>query len=140
MIYVMELMADPFEKIVSNEKTIELRLFDQKRRRLNVGDKIIFENHEDSKQQIAVLVKSLHRYATFEELFMDFSPVRCGFADTDNPKTAAARMHQYYTEDQIQKYGVLGIGIELDDVEAVLKEMEIQKENEFERIFPDGMK
>ena len=136
----MKLMKEPFEKIAANEKTIELRLFDEKRRRIDIGDKIIFENFEDSSRRIAVLVKSLHRYTTFEELFTDISPEKCGLTDTHNPNEASAKMSQYYTNEQIQKYGVLGIGIALIDVEIVLKELEKQKEADFERLFPDGMK
>ena len=78
--------------------------------------------------------------ATFEELFMDVPLEKCGNASTDTPKEAAARMSQYYPEDKIQKYGVLGIGIELIDLDKVFKELDEQKEAEYERLFPDGMK
>lgn len=140
MIYEMKLKAEPFEKIEIGRKTVELRLFDEKRRRLDIGDKIIFEKLEDSEKRIAVVVKSLHRYATFEDLFMDIPLEKCGNASTDTSKEATARMSQYYTEDQIQKYGVLGIGVALIDLDAVLKELDEQKEAEYERLFPDGMK
>ena len=49
-------------------------------------------------------------------------------------------MSQYYPKDKIQKYGVLGIGIELINLDKVLKELDEQKEAEYERLFPDGMK
>ena len=140
MIYEMKLKAEPFEKIQTGRKTVELRLFDEKRRRLDIGDKIIFEKIEDSGQRIAVVVRSLHRYATFEELFMDIPLEKCGNASTDTFKEAAARMSQYYPEDKIKKYGVLGIGIELINLDKVLKELDEQKEAEYERLFPDGMK
>lgn len=140
MIYEMKLKAKPFEKIASGRKTIELRLFDDKQRRLDIGDEIIFENLENSERRIAVIVKSLHRYATFEDMFKDIPLEKCGNAITDTPKEAADRMSQYYSEDQIQKYGVLGIGVALTDIETVLKGLEEQKEAEFERLFPDGMK
>lgn len=42
MVYEMKLKAEPFEKIVSGGETVEFRLFDEKRRRLNLGDEIIF--------------------------------------------------------------------------------------------------
>lgn len=32
----------PFEKIANGTKTIELRLYDEKRQKLNVGDEIVF--------------------------------------------------------------------------------------------------
>lgn len=49
-------------------------------------------------------------------------------------------MRNCYTGAQIQKYGVIGIEIAIMDTEMVLKQLEGQKETEFERLFPDGMK
>ena len=42
MLYLMKLQLNPFEKIQSGTKTIELRLNDEKRQLLSVGDKIEF--------------------------------------------------------------------------------------------------
>ena len=40
----MKLHPAPFEMIKSGKKTIELRLYDEKRRKIKVGDEIIFTN------------------------------------------------------------------------------------------------
>ena len=42
MAYEMKLNDEPFQKIRDGKKTIELRLFDEKRRKLELGDHIIF--------------------------------------------------------------------------------------------------
>ena len=42
MLHCMKLNRDPFEKIKSGSKTIEMRLFDEKRQRISVGDFIEF--------------------------------------------------------------------------------------------------
>lgn len=49
-------------------------------------------------------------------------------------------MKKYYSDDQIKRYGVLGIEIELDDLDFVQKRLEEHKEAVFEHWFPDGMK
>ena len=77
-IHIMKLNPSPFEKIASGRKTVELRLYDDKRRRIDIGDRIIFSNLEDPEQKIAVKVKSLHRYATFEDLFKDIYQLLIG--------------------------------------------------------------
>ena len=41
MVYEMKLNSKPFGMIRSGRKTVELRLFDEKRRKLNPGDHII---------------------------------------------------------------------------------------------------
>lgn len=53
---------------------------------------------------------------------------------------AAVGMSKYYTGDQIQKYGGLGIEIVNTDMPIILKQLKEQKEAEFDRLFPDGMK
>ena len=65
MIFEMNLNASPYEKIASGSKTVELRLFDAKRRRIDIGDKIVFTNLYEPMKKIAVIVRSLHRYASF---------------------------------------------------------------------------
>lgn len=140
MIYEMSLNASPYEKIASGSKTVELRLFDAKRRRIDIGDKIVFTNLDEPMKKIAVIVRSLHRYASFKDLFADIPIEKCGNSSTDTPDMAAAGMSKYYTVDQIRKYGVLGIEIILTDTPKVLKQLEEQKEGEFDRLFPDGMK
>ena len=44
MIHEMRLNNEPFNKIKEGTKTVELRLLDEKRKTLRVGDKIIFTN------------------------------------------------------------------------------------------------
>lgn len=140
MIFEMNLNASPFEKIASGKKTVELRLFDAKCRRIDIGDRIVFTNVDDPMKKIAVTVRSLHRYASFEDLFADILLEKCDNSSTDTPDMATSGMGKYYTDDQIRKYGVLGIEIVITDTLKVLKQLEEQKEDEFDRLFLDGMK
>ena len=140
MIHEMKLNASPFQKVASGSKSVELRLFDEKRRRIDLGDIIIFSNCDDPMKKQAVTVKSLYRYSTFKDLFMDIPLEKCGYSGADTPEVAAKRMTQYYTDDQVQKYGILGIEIELADTQSALKQLVDQNEGEFDRLFPDGMK
>lgn len=99
MIYEMNLNASPFEKIAFGSKTIELRIFDEKRRRIDIWDRIVFTNLDDSMKKIAVTVRSLHRYASFEDLFADIPLEKCGNISTGTPDMAAVGMSKYYTGD-----------------------------------------
>lgn len=139
-IHVMKLNPSPFEKIVSGRKTIELRLYDDKRRKIDIGDRIIFKNLDNQEKEIAVKVTSLHRYLTFEDLFRSIPLEKCGNDAKETPEDAAAGMKKYYSDDQIKRYGVLGIEIELDNLEFVQKRLEEHKEAAFDHWFPDGMK
>lgn len=110
-IHNMKLNGQPFRMIKSGRKTIELRLYDEKRRKLKIGDKIIFESLENG-EKITVSVLALHIYESFAELYKHFDKVAMGYNDneTANPDD----MNEYYTKENQIKYGVVGIEISLD--------------------------
>lgn len=108
MKHEMKLNNDPFIKIKDGTKTVELRLNDEKRRLLNVGDVICFTNNS-TLEKLEVLVENLHSYDNFEELYKHFDKVSMGYNDTDVPDYRD--MLEYYSSDEQSKYGVLGIKI-----------------------------
>ena len=107
-IHKMKLNAKPFEKIKQGTKTIELRLFDEKRQRVMVDDQIIFE-HRDTKEELVTMVKAIHRFSSFEELYRQFDKIKMGY--DANEVASHDDMQKFYTKEQQQKYGVVGIEI-----------------------------
>ena len=69
MIHQMKLNDDPFERIKNGTKTIEFRLYDEKRRKVKIGDKIEFSKLPDLQEKILVDVVDLYTEPSFEELF-----------------------------------------------------------------------
>lgn len=110
MEYEMRLHNNPFELIKSGSKTIELRLNDEKRSLIKVGDIIVFENR-NTKEKIKARVINLYKYNSFEELYKKFNKISLGYGKDDiaNPSD----MELYYSKEEQKKYGVLGIEIEL---------------------------
>lgn len=75
-------LADaPFEKIKNGTKTVELRLYDEKRRTVSVNDSIIFSNA--AGDTVSVAVKALHRFADFKELYSRLDLLKCGYNEVD---------------------------------------------------------
>ena len=140
MVYDMQLNDDPFKKIQQGSKDIELRLYDEKRRRLDINDIIIFTNITDANQQLAVVISALYRYPSFEALFFDFSPERCGFAPGTNIMIASQQMQQYYSMEKTDALGVLGIRFKVADLKQALYQKERQNERRINLLFPDGLK
>ena len=58
MTHSMQLQPSPFEMIKDGSKTIELRLFDEKRRKIRIGDTIAFTNTE-TREVLSVRVLEL---------------------------------------------------------------------------------
>jgi ASC-1-like (ASCH) protein len=107
----MKLSKIPFDKIVAGTKSIESRLFDDKRKLINIGDIIEFTENEDSTKKITMKVKALYRYGTFVELFSDFSPILFG---GESKEFLLTEIEQFYSREDQTKFGVVGIKIEKD--------------------------
>ena len=87
MIHKMNLTTEPFEQIASGRKTIELRLLDEKRQKLMIGDLIEFTNLSDNKLLLAEVVAI--QYAKPDDML------------------------QYYSQDKQDQYKAMGIEIKL---------------------------
>ena len=104
----MKLHSEPFEMIKSGRKTIELRLWDEKRRKIRPGDTIVFTNTV-SGETLEASVKALHRFDSFEELYKQLPLLKCGYTEEDIATARCCDMESYYSTDEQAKYGVVGI-------------------------------
>lgn len=110
MIHHMKLRNKPFMMIKNGEKKIEMRLYDEKRMLINVGDVIEFKNI-DSDEIIKTLVVNLYRFNSFKELYDYFDKGLLGYENND--EASYVDMEEYYSREEQKKYGVLGIEIKL---------------------------
>lgn len=110
MIHKMRLHNEPFCSIKNGTKTIEIRLNDEKRQIIKVGDTIEFENRVN-KEKINVRVIALHKFNNFGELYESFDKISLGYNEKDIADPSD--MELYYSKEEQKKYGVLGIEIEL---------------------------
>lgn len=110
MKYEMRLHNEPFELIKSGSKTIEIRLNDEKRCLIKENDIIIFKNRI-TKEIIKTKVVKIHNYPSFEELYKHFDKISLGYKE--NAIADSSDMEQYYPKEEQEKYGVLGIEIQL---------------------------
>lgn len=112
MRHEMKLRPLPFGQIASAKKTIEARLYDEKRQSVQLGDIIRFIN-TDSDETFETKAVGLLRYTSFEEMFTYQDPRHFGFEAGDDARAAADVMRAYYSEEDEARYGVLGIELEL---------------------------
>ena len=130
MIHYMNLVPSAFRKIADGSKTIELRLNDEKRQQINVGDTIIF-NNISAKDIIRAQVVRLHKFSDFEELYKALPLEKCGYTAAELDTAHYTDMEQYYTKEQIQKHGALGIELcnvsSICDVKEIITEPDILK-------------
>lgn len=113
MEFTMKLHASPFAMIASGEKTIELRLNDEKRRQISVGDTIRFSDINDVSKTLVTRVTELFVFDSFEALYKALPLTECGYTSETVRTASPEDMREYYTPEQEKKYGVLGIRIEV---------------------------
>ncbi len=126
MLHKMKLNESLFEMIKNGTKTIEFRLYDEKRQGVKIGDKIEFSKLPDLQEKLLVDVLELYQEDTFERLFRKLS-----FNEEEVIRKTRA-MHEIYSPEKEQQYGVLGIKIKInvDSLKENLEEFEPYNEQE----------
>lgn len=108
MKHCMKLQPEPFQKIERGQKSVELRLYDEKRRNISVGDEIEFTCTTDGRT-LTKRVIALHIYESFAQLYADLPLGRCGYAADEIAAASPEDMRAYYGVEQEKRYGVVGI-------------------------------
>lgn len=122
MIHYMKLHPQPFSMIASGAKTIELRLLDDKRKLLCVGDTLVFKNTQNA-DTLACTVKELHVFADFDQLYRSLPLEKCGYLPHELPAASAKDMQAYYSPEEQKLYSVVGIEIELNRTQTEIKKL-----------------
>ena len=112
MIHEMKLQPKFFDYIMNGTKRIEIRLYDEKRQKIKLGDKIKFFKEPDLVDTMVVKVIGLLRYKSFDDMFEDFD-ISILSDKSMNKKELISILEKFYPKEKQEKYGVLGIRIEL---------------------------
>ena len=113
MKHTMKLANEPFKKIKNGSKIIEVRLFDDKRKKINLKDGIIFQKLSNPKESVSTTVTNLFRFNSFKNLFSHFGTAPFGHPESMSIDERILKMRNIYSEGKERKYGVLGIQIKL---------------------------
>ena len=109
MTHYLKLNPIPFFQIESGNKTIELRLYDEKRQKIVVGDILVFTHQSDENKKITAIVTALHRFENFEKLYACLPLTKCGYSKENAKSASSSDMAQYYTPEEENRFGVVGI-------------------------------
>jgi ASC-1-like (ASCH) protein len=112
----MKLHPEYFNEIKSGERDLEYRLNDEKRRKLELGDVIIFKNSKNLEDTFEVRVVGLLKYENFFDMFDDLYERHFKGKYNNMYKSSeevAESMKEIYKEEDILKYGGLAIKFKL---------------------------
>lgn len=112
MEHEMKLQPEYCNFILNGTKRIEIRLFDEKRQQIKIGDTIKILKEPELNESFNAKVIGLLRYNTFEDMFKDFDISVLSDSSMTKEELIAV-LEQFYTKEKQKQYGVLGIRIEL---------------------------
>lgn len=109
-IHEMGLYKEYFNGIKEGRKTVEVRLNDEKRRKIKIGDFIEFIDVTNQDEKLKVSVTNLRKYNSFEEMYKSIP-----FSDFDcagwSMKDMIDGTYEIYPPEQEKKLGTLAITI-----------------------------
>ena len=109
MIHDMTLNPAPYAAVQCGDKTVEMRLYDDKRRAVSPGDTIRFTCPGFTGEQLAVRVSAVRVFPDFESLYAAYTPRALGYAP--GAKVDPRDMLRYYAPSRIAKLGVVALEI-----------------------------
>lgn len=111
VVHMMKLRPEYYNKIANGEKTVEVRLFDEKRKDFGRGECVAFENIENHDILVAEITE-LQTFKNFEDCITYTGTKKIGFNGSLIEDAVKTYREIYTTEDE-QNYGVVAISLKL---------------------------
>lgn len=104
----IHLDKDIFEIVKNGTKHIEVRVNDEKRRKLNIGDKLNFIIRPEEDRKITAKVKDLKLYKDFSELVEHYD-MRDMYLENYTKEDFLKLLERFYTKEEQEEWGVIAI-------------------------------
>lgn len=111
--FEIHLDEDIFEVVKNGTKRVEVRLNDEKRRKMKIGDKLIFLKRPLEEEKITTKIIGLKTFNYFEEL-VDNYKMKELFLDTYTKEDFIKLLERFYSKEEQEKNGVLAIEFEVE--------------------------
>lgn len=112
MKHTLKLDEPYYNAIKEGIKNIELRLYDEKRRIISIGDTIEFLKQPKLKESIATIVEEIIVGKSFEEILERY-PITCFAGKNITKKELLNDLNKFYSKQMQEEYGVVGIKVKL---------------------------
>lgn len=109
----MRLDPEGFDKIREGRKKIDIRVYDEKRRRVRVGDTIVFSKRPEESEKVEVGVVGVSVFGSFRELLAAFDSREFGHDPALGLDERVEMQREHYTKDEERENGVVGIHVTL---------------------------
>ena len=106
--FTMSVRNKYFEMIKTGQKDIELRAYDEKRKKMKAGDRFLLYDAENPDEYIICEILNMHIAPDFESLFKNMDIKRSGFRDMNELIDTVTK---FVSREELQREQVVGIEI-----------------------------
>ena len=106
--FTMSVRHKYFELIKSGAKDIELRAYDEKRKKMKTGDKFLLFDAENPDEYIICEILNMHVAPDFESLFKKIDIKRSGFKDINELMDTITK---FVSREELTREQVVGMEI-----------------------------
>lgn len=111
----MQLQPLPFGQIQAGAKRIEIRLFDEKRRAMKIGDMVEFYHAQNNDQICIKKIIAITQAASLLSLFQAVSLTAAGWPEGTTSEKAASDMRKYYSIEEEMRWGAVALHLSAPD-------------------------
>lgn len=109
---VMHLDPRQFDLLKCGIKTIEVRLLDEKRKKIKAGDAVYFVRNSQRLQVLKTEVLSVHTYASFDEVYSTFDVAALGFRGATMMEYLE-NFYSIYSDEEEYRCGVVAFQVKV---------------------------
>lgn len=109
---IIHLDEDIFNVVKSGTKTVEVRLYDEKRKLIKVGDKLTFLKRPLDDEEIDVIVTKLEVFDSFNSLVDNYN-MKDIYLEGTSKEDYLKLMERFYSKEEELSLGVLAISYEV---------------------------
>jgi len=106
--FTMSVRSEYFQMIKSGQKDIELRPYDDKRKKIRIGDIFQLFDTENPTEYIFCEVLNMHVAQDFDSLFKKIDIKRAGFANVEELINTVTK---FVSKEKLEQEQVVGIEI-----------------------------
>ncbi|PYZ97491.1 hypothetical protein CR205_02525 [Alteribacter lacisalsi] len=119
MKHQMGLYEETFHSMAAGRKSVEVRLNDEKRRRIKAGDEVVF-TRVPGGEQLTVVVENAVVYPTFRAMF-EAIPAEAFDAAGWTIDEMVESMYEIYPPEREREWGTVALYVRLVDEERVVR-------------------
>ena len=109
--YIMKVKPEYFEKIKTGKKIYEIRLLDDKRKLIKMGDTILLKKLPEVIEGVVLKVVDIRFFDTFKDMIKRISSKDLGYEDL-SPDQIEEIYHGYYDVEEENEKGVVALKVE----------------------------